>query len=90
MPEAEAVAVIAREVERIVEVDDAQVAAAMRMLFSATHNVAEGAGAAALAGALAERESVRGKRIGLVLSGGNVDADVFAHVLDGERNEWRS
>jgi len=90
VPEAEAVAVIAREVERIVEVDDAQVAAAMRLLFSATHNVAEGAGAAALAGALAERESVRGQRIGLVLTGGNVDADVFARVLDGERNAWRS
>ena len=90
VPEAEAVAVIAREVERIVEVDDAQVAAAMRLLFSATHNVAAGAGAAALAGALAERESVRGQRIGLVLTGGNVDADVFARVLDGERNEWRS
>ncbi len=90
VPEAEAVAVIAREVERIVEVDDAQVAAAMRLLYTATHNVAEGAGAAALAGALAERDRVRGQRVGLVLTGGNVDADVFARVLGGGPDHERS
>jgi threonine dehydratase len=55
----------------------------MRLMFTATHNVAEGGGAAPLAAALAERESLRGKRIGLTVTGGNVDADVFARVLAG-------
>jgi threonine dehydratase len=53
----------------------------MRLIFSTTHNVAEGAGAAACAAALQRRSAIAGKRIGLVLSGGNVDTDVFARVL---------
>jgi len=91
VPEADAVTVIAREVERVVEVDDAQVADAMRLLFRATHNVAEGAGAAALAAALAERDRLRGLRVGLVLTGGNVDADVFARLLGNgdDGGVWR-
>jgi threonine dehydratase len=80
-PSDDALGAILAGVERIVAVDDAQVASAMRLLFQATHNVAEGAGAAALAAVIAERESLRGKRIGIVLSGGNVDADVFAGAL---------
>ena len=59
----------------------AGISAAMRLLFTATHNVAEGAGAASLAAALQERESLRGKRVGLVLSGGNVDREVYAAEL---------
>ncbi len=57
---------------------------AMRAIFQDTHNVAEGAAAAALAGAMQEQEANRGKRIGVVLTGGNVDANVFARVLCGE------
>jgi threonine dehydratase len=53
----------------------------MRILFSDTHNVAEGAGAAALAGALQQKGRWRGKTVGIALSGGNVDADMFAGVL---------
>jgi threonine dehydratase len=53
------------------------------VLFRTTHNVAEGAGAAPLAAALKQRDTIAGKRVGLVLSGGNVDADVFAGVLAG-------
>ena len=53
----------------------------MRVLFSDTHNVAEGAGAAALAGAPQQKERWRGKTVGVALSGGNVDADMFAGVL---------
>jgi threonine dehydratase len=56
----------------------------MRALFSDTHNVAEGAGAASLAAALREAAPNAGKRIALVLSGGNVDRDVFARVLAGQ------
>ena len=52
-------------------------------IFSATHSTAEGAGAAPLAGALQERARNRGRRIAVVLSGGNVDRDMFARVLAG-------
>jgi threonine dehydratase len=55
----------------------------MRLMFSATHNVAEGAGAASLAAAVQERAQLAGRRVGVTLCGGNVDADVFAQVLDG-------
>jgi threonine dehydratase len=54
---------------------------AMRWIFTDTHNVAEGAGAAAVAAVAAERERLPGKRVAAVLSGGNVDAAVFASVL---------
>lgn len=67
--------------DHVVQVSDTEVAAAMRALFTDTHNVAEGAGAAALAAALQERESLRGLCVGLALTGGNVDAPVFSEVL---------
>lgn len=68
-------------VERIVQVTDAEIAAAMRVLFECTHNIAEGAGAAAAAAALQEAGRNAGRRIGIVLSGANVDREVFAGVL---------
>ena len=83
-PDADAVAIILENVERIVEVTDAELADAMRRIFAMTHNVAEGAGAAAFAAAWRERESLQGKRVGLTLSGGNVDSQVFADVLAGK------
>lgn len=55
----------------------------MRALYADTHNVAEGAGAAAFAALMDERDRQRGKRAGVILSGGNVDADVFRQVLAG-------
>jgi threonine dehydratase len=82
-PDAEAVELICRHVARVVQVTDSQVAEAMRVLFACTHNVAEGAGAAGLAAARAEPERVAGRKIGLVLCGGNVDSEVFAKVLAG-------
>ncbi|MCB2038617.1 MAG: hypothetical protein KDF56_17160, partial [Ottowia sp.] len=60
---------------------DAEVAAAMRALYADTHNLAEGAGAAALAAALQERATLRGRCVGLALTGANVDAGVFAEIL---------
>lgn len=68
-------------VERIVQVTDAEVARAMRLLFECTHNVAEGAGAAAAAAAMQEAKRIAGRKVGIVLSGANVDRDVFAGVL---------
>jgi threonine dehydratase len=81
VPDEKALAVIRREVEDVVAVTDDQVAAAMRALFADTHNVAEGAGAAALAAALLQRDKWVGRCIGLPLTGGNVDSSVFAQVL---------
>ena len=81
VPDAQALAVIQREVDDVIAVSEAQVAEAMRALFADTHNVAEGAGAAALAGALQQRERWQGRRIGVALTGGNVDTAVFAQVL---------
>lgn len=77
----EALAVMARHIDHIVKVSDAEVATAMRALFADTHNVAEGAGAASLAAALQERTQIQGKVVGLALTGGNVDAPVFSKVL---------
>ena len=62
-------------------VSDSEIRAAMRHLFSDTHNVAEGAGAAGLAGLLKEREHMRGRKVAVILSGGNVDRAVFAQIL---------
>ena len=69
--------------ERVMAVDEAEVGSAMRTLFTATHNAAEGAGAASLAALLQERERMEGKRVGVILCGGNVDAEMFAQVLAG-------
>ena len=82
VPDAAALDMIWRGAARVLAVTDDEVAAAMRLYFSATHSTAEGAGAAPLAGALQERERNRGRRIAVVLSGGNVDRDMFARVLD--------
>jgi len=81
VPDAAALDIIWRGAARVLEVTDAEVAAAMRLYFSATHSTAEGAGAAPLAAALQERVRNGGKRIAVVLTGGNVDRDVFARVL---------
>ena len=81
VPDEQALAVIRREVDDVVAVSDDQVAGAMRALFADTHNVAEGAGAAALAAAMLQRERWAGRCIGLPLTGGNVDSAVFAQVL---------
>ncbi len=82
-PVAEALEIIRWGAERVVQVSDREVEAAMRILFTDTDNVAEGAGAAALAALHAERRTMSGKRVGVVLSGGNVDRDVLARVLRG-------
>ena len=80
-PNPDALEHILRGVERVVRVTEDEVAAAMRAYFSDTHNVAEGAAAAALAAILREREAVAGRRVGVVFTGGNVDAATVARVL---------
>ncbi len=80
-PQPAALEMIGGGVDRIVEVSDGEVAAAMRMMFECTHNACEGAGAAALAAAKQEQAVISGRKIAIVASGGNVDRDVFAKVL---------
>ena len=77
VPDEDALAVIRSGVARFVLVGDAEIADAMRAYWTDTHNLAEGAGAAALAAALQEKPRLAGKKVGLVLSGGNIDFDLF-------------
>jgi len=81
VPNEDALAAILAGVERIVRVSEAELRAAMRALFSDTHNAAEGAGAAALAACLKEPAEVAGRSVGVLLTGGNVDRELFAAVL---------
>ena len=81
VPEPAALKLILEGVDRIVQVTDEEVSAAMRMMFECTHNVCEGAGAAALAAATQEKARLAGRKVAVVASGGNIDQDVFADVL---------
>ena len=83
VPLTEPLDIVIRGAARVVAVSEDAIAAAMRALYTDTHNVAEGAGAAAFAALTEERDRQRGKRVGVVLSGGNVDAEVFRQVLAG-------
>jgi threonine dehydratase len=77
----EALDVLLRDADDVVAVTDDEVAQAMRVLFADTHNVAEGAGAAALAAAMQQRGRWQGRTVGVPLTGGNVDSVVFSRVL---------
>ena len=81
VPDANALDIIRRHAARIVSVSEAEMREAMRIIFSDTHNVAEGAGAAPLAAALQERDKLRGKKIAVIQSGGNIDRALFAEIL---------
>jgi len=80
-PDPAALGQIYRGVGRIIQVTDEEVAAAMRLLFECTHHTCEGAGAAAMAAAMKEHSMITGKKIAVVVSGGNIDREVFASVL---------
>lgn len=84
VPNADALELIRRGASRIIQVSEDAIADAMRAYYADTHNIAEGAGAAPLAALLAERDRLKGKRAGVVLSGGNIDRAVYARVLAGE------
>jgi threonine dehydratase len=80
-PVPEALAAIREGVDRIVEVTDDEIEEAMRAVFADTHNVVEGAGAAGLAALLQERDRTAGKRMGIVLTGSNVDSQPYGRIL---------
>lgn len=83
-PQAEPFDIIRGGAARVVTVSEDEIAEAVRVLFTATHNTAEGASAAAFAALMQERARLKGKRAGVILSGGNIDMPVFARILNGE------
>jgi threonine dehydratase len=81
LPDEDALENIRANVERVVMVSDEEIRRAMKIYFTDTHNVVEGAGAASLAAALKEKGTLTGKRVGVIATGGNVDPEVYAEVL---------
>jgi threonine dehydratase len=83
-PRQEALTVIKGGAARILRVSEDEMAEAVRAYFEDTHNVAEGAGAAPLAGLIQERAQMAGRRVAVILSGGNIDTSVYRKILAGE------
>ncbi len=81
IPNAEALEVMLKGAERVVTVSEDEIEAAMRAYYSDTHNLAEGAGAAPLAALLKEKEKMAGRKAAVILSGGNVDTEVYRSIL---------
>ena len=84
VPPVESLDIIRAGAERVVIVSEEEIAEAMRAYFADTHNMAEGAGAAALAAVMQERQRMKGKRVGLILSGGNIDRPLYAGIIAGQ------
>src|SRR6266480_3566465 len=86
VPDEEAFELIRKGAARILQVNDDEIAAAIRAYWTDTHNLTEGAGAAPFAAAMQEKAKIRGKRVGLVLTGGNIDFDLFQKWIAGSEN----
>ncbi len=80
-PDPQALEIVCRSVERIVEVSDDEVAESIRLLFECTHNCAEGAGAAAFAAVRREKPRLAGRKVAAMLTGANIDADLYSSIL---------
>ena len=83
-PSPDTLAILREVLDDLIEVSEAEIAAAIRGLAETVHQMAEGAGAAALAGAMHLRRRIAGERIGVVLSGGNITAAQLSQILHGE------
>jgi threonine dehydratase len=83
IPNPQALDIIVKGADRVVTVNDDEIAEAVRLYFRCCHTIAEGAGAAPLAALMQERHRMEGKRTGVILSGGNIDMTKFAEVLEG-------
>ncbi len=83
LPNPAALDEIRRGADHIACVTDDEVAAAIRLLFRTTHQVAEGAGAAACAALMQERGQWQGRNVGIIMTGGNIDPAWFAEILQG-------
>lgn len=82
-PQSEPLEIIRAGAARILQLTEAEIAEAIRVYYTDTHNIAEGAGAAPLAGLMREQETYKGKRAGVILCGSNMDTAPFAEVLLG-------
>ncbi len=83
VPDMEAVEIINNGASRIVTVSENEIKDAIRAYYTDTHNLAEGAGATALAALLKEKDRMKGKKASVVLSGGNIDTDIYRAILAG-------
>ena len=83
VPIAEAFEIYSNGAERFISVSDDEIADAMRLYFSATHNVTEGAGAASLAALMKDKHATQGKEVGVIITGANIDTALFQSVLQG-------
>jgi threonine dehydratase len=83
-PQQEALTIIKRGAARVLQLTEDDIAEAVRAHFQDTHNLAEGGGAASLAGLMQERARMSSKRVAVILSGGNIDASVYRRILAGE------
>ena len=81
IPVPEALDIILTGAARVITVTDAEIKAAIGHLYTDTHNIAEGAGAAAMAGLMQEAPKMKGRRVAVILSGSNIDRDVFLRTL---------
>ena len=81
-PLPESLEIIAKGAARVIRVSDREIAHAMRLYHETTHNTAEGAGAAALAGLIKEQSLQQGRRVAVILSGANIDRRLYAAILD--------
>ncbi len=83
VPPPEALDIVRAGADRVVIVGEEEIAEGIRAYFADTHNMAEGAGAAGLAALMQERQRMKGKRVGLILSGGNIDRPIYAGIIAG-------
>lgn len=84
VPAADAIPIICEHAARVITVSEDEIRAAIRLYYSATHNLAEGAGAAALAALMQERAAMAGKTVGVVLSGGNIDRALYQEIISSD------
>ena len=84
LPDDEPLEIMRQNVDHVLMVSDDEIRRAMKIYFTDTHNAVEGAGAASLAAALKEKAALKGQRVGVILTGGNVDHEIFARVLQEE------
>jgi len=87
IPVPQAFEVYAQGADRIVSVTDAEIARAIRIYYRDTHNLAEGAGAAALAALLQDQPNIQGKQVGVILSGANIDLPVYSGILKDDSQD---
>ena len=86
-PQAEPLEIIRKGAADIVRVSETEIAEAVRFIYTDTHNVAEGSGAAPLAALLKQRSRLKGERVAFVLTGGNIDMPILSRILRGETPE---